>query len=174
MDLGAQSEIPAGILLERGAERIVALLGVLMAGTLYLPLDPALPPERLSELLAGSGASLVVTREELLPRLAAGPVPPENALCLDRGGRIARRSRGSWPDGEAFAVPGHAAYVMYTSGSTGRPKGVVVEHHAAAWYARCAAANFALTSADRALQFASLSFDVSIEEVFPILAVGGG
>src|SRR5262249_43761190 len=70
-------------------------------------------------------------------------------------------------------APGRTAYVLYTSGSTGRPKGVVVEHHAAVWYARCAVANFALTSSDCAVQFAALSFDVSIEEIFPTFAVGG-
>ncbi|HEY2739430.1 MAG TPA: amino acid adenylation domain-containing protein, partial [Thermoanaerobaculia bacterium] len=152
--LGARAEVPVAILLDRGVERIVALLGVLIAGAPYLPLDPSLPQERLDELLAGSGASVVVTREttreKLLPRL------PEPGRTVP-----------------GASEPSRAVYVLYTSGSTGRPKGVVVEHRAAAWYARRAVANFALTTADCALQFASLSFDVSIEEIFPILAVGG-
>nr|MDP9122323.1 amino acid adenylation domain-containing protein [Acidobacteriota bacterium] len=179
--LGVRAEVPAGILLERGVGRIVALLGVLIAGAPYLPLDPALPRERLVELLAASGASIVVTREELLARL---PEPIATFLLEDdgrSGERMARMGAPSPMGSEARvpastvppAVPGHAAYVMYTSGSTGRPKGVLIEHRAAAWYARCAAANFDLAPSDRALQFASLSFDVSIEEIFPILAVGG-
>ncbi|MDP9121717.1 MAG: amino acid adenylation domain-containing protein, partial [Acidobacteriota bacterium] len=178
--LGAQAEIPVGLLLERGMGRIVALFGILIAGAPFLPLDPALPQERLSELLAASGTSIVVTREELLGRLPPGPIA---GLCLlddgRDGERSARRSGRIWSDVGAppptvrLAVPGHAAYVMYTSGSTGRPKGVLIEHRAAAWYARCAAANFDLAPSDRALQFASLSFDVSVEEIFPILAAGG-
>ncbi|MDP9120054.1 MAG: amino acid adenylation domain-containing protein, partial [Acidobacteriota bacterium] len=230
--LGARAEVPAGILLERGLERIVALLGVLIAGAPYLPLDPALPGARLGELLDSSGASVVITREELLARLPPGRLA---ALCLDRESRRGRkgcddregRDDRKWGEGRdgsrsgrigsglcgfnmgapapmgsdmgvpapigsdmgvpaigsamgapasigpALAVPGQAAYVMYTSGSTGRPKGVLIEHRAAAWYVRCAAANFDLAPTDRVLQFASISFDVSVEEIFPILAVGG-
>ncbi|MDP9120741.1 MAG: amino acid adenylation domain-containing protein, partial [Acidobacteriota bacterium] len=187
--LGAQAEVPVGILLERGAGRIVALLGVLIAGAPYLPLDPALPRERIGEHLADSGASIVVTREELLVRLPKAPIA---TLCLDRNDRKGRDDRHGCEgrdgcddregrhdrDGGQIArrrgrTGGHAAYVMYTSGSTGRPKGVLIEHRAAAWYVRCAVANFDLAPSDRALQFASLSFDVSVEEIFPILAVGG-
>ncbi|MDP9121654.1 MAG: non-ribosomal peptide synthetase, partial [Acidobacteriota bacterium] len=72
-------------------------------------------------------------------------------------------------------VPGplNLAYVMYTSGSTGRPKGVLVPHRSAVWYAVTAAANYAIGPRDRILQFASSCFDISIEEIFPVLCRGG-
>jgi amino acid adenylation domain-containing protein len=73
---------------------------------------------------------------------------------------------------ESLAFPSSPAYLLYTSGSTGRPKGVVVPHRAIASFVRVARADYALTPADRVLQFASLSFDTSAEEIWPALASG--
>src|SRR6185295_7829071 len=76
-------------------------------------------------------------------------------------------------DNPAIRAPlDRAAYVIYTSGSTGRPKGVVVSHRSLAAYVESAARDLALTPADRVLQFASISFDASAEEIYPCLAQG--
>jgi amino acid adenylation domain-containing protein len=128
---------------ERTPDLIVQMLGVLQAGAAYLPVDPAYPQERREFMVADSGA--------VLP-----PLP---------GGRECGWERG--PGGE-----GHSAYLIYTSGSTGRPKGVVVPHRAIASFVRGAREIYELRPGDRVLQFASISFDTSAEEIWPALASG--
>ncbi|HVR95755.1 MAG TPA: amino acid adenylation domain-containing protein, partial [Thermoanaerobaculia bacterium] len=147
--LGVGLEVPVGVSLERSPEMIVGLLGVLAAGGVYLPLDPSLPAERLRFLREDAGASVVVT-SRLLAELPDG---------LEENPRI--------------EIPAEAlAYVIYTSGSTGVPKGVGVSHRAAAAHARAVASAHGLSPEDTVLQFASTSFDVSLEEILPTLAAG--
>ena len=71
------------------------------------------------------------------------------------------------------ATADNLAYVIYTSGSTGQPKGVMIEHRALSSYVAAAIAAYEMTASDRVLQFASLSFDASVEEIFPSLTCGG-
>ncbi|HLL47222.1 MAG TPA: condensation domain-containing protein, partial [Longimicrobiaceae bacterium] len=119
---GVGPETRVGICLERGADMVVAVLGVLKAGGAYVPLDPAYPAERLAYTLADSGASLLVSQTPLLETL---PAFGGEIVCLDRD----RAALGAEPDGapRSEVGPRNAAYVIYTSGSTGMPKGVVVE-----------------------------------------------
>ncbi|MEE8525225.1 MAG: amino acid adenylation domain-containing protein, partial [Thermoanaerobaculia bacterium] len=164
--LGIRPEDRVGLLVERSPEMVVALLGILKAGAAYLPLAPETPPRRLAETLRDAGAALVVTVDSLAPRLPTG-VP---VLVLDRDPSL----RGSRSDSPPSSVPrlGSLAYVIYTSGSTGVPKGVMVEHRSLVSYAAAAAADYALAAGDRVLQFASLTFDASAEEIFPTLLSG--
>jgi non-ribosomal peptide synthetase component F len=114
-----------------------------------VPLDPAYPRDRLAYMIEDSGARVILDRERLAE--------------LDHDG----------PDMEPAEVdPGNAAYVIYTSGSTGQPKGVVVSHRSIAAYARTAWAYYAIEPADRMLQFGSISFDTSAEEIYPTLIAG--
>jgi amino acid adenylation domain-containing protein/non-ribosomal peptide synthase protein (TIGR01720 family) len=120
---GVGPEVRVAVCLERGTDAVAALLGVLAAGGAYVPLDPANPPERLVEMLADSGAAVLVVREHLFPHLS---IAAERVLCLDAAAdEIAAESADALPGG---ADPANLAYVIYTSGSTGRPKGVMVEH----------------------------------------------
>ncbi|MBO4208788.1 MupA/Atu3671 family FMN-dependent luciferase-like monooxygenase [Micromonospora echinofusca] len=119
---GVGPDTPVGVLLPRGTDLAVALLAILKAGGAYLPLDPALPADRLGYLVTDSGARLVVTTPHLAGRLDGLPV---TTVAPDAPA----------PDDPAAVVPAgrsvHAddlAYVIYTSGSTGRPKGVLVTH----------------------------------------------
>ena len=143
---------------ERTPELIVNMLGVLQAGAAYLPIDPAYPRERREYMVADSGA------------VDGVPFPPLP------GGRecVWERGPGGEGSGEAgFVVsPETPAYLIYTSGSTGRPKGVVVPHRAIASFVRAARATYDLAPGDRVLQFASISFDTSAEEIWPALASG--
>gem|GEM_PF-3326257 len=148
--LGVGPETRVALSLERSPELLVAMLGVLQAGGAYVPLDPAYPAERRALMLADSGAAVVLTRESLDAFDPA--VPPDSAIEPETG----------------FDK---LAYVLYTSGSTGRPKGVAMVHRALANLIAWQTAS--MPGAWRTLQFTSLNFDVSFQEIFATWATGG-
>jgi len=135
---------------ERTPELIVDMLAVLQVGAAYLPLDPAYPQERREYMVADSGAVWFKDLKDL---------------------KDIKDEKDDTDTRSSFA-PEHAAYVIYTSGSTGRPKGVVVPHSAIASFVRSACDSYAIAPGDRVLQFASISFDTSAEEIWPALASG--
>ncbi len=165
--LGAERGEVVGICLERSLDLIVSLLAVWKTGAAYLPLEPAYPAERLAFMVADSGARVLVTVEALAARLPGSAVHVR--LDADRA-RIDSAAHGF--DAIDAVDSGDAAYVLYTSGSTGTPKGVVVEHAALAGYVASAGAAYGVGPADRVLQFASISFDTSAEEIWPCLTRG--
>lgn len=151
-----------GIYLPRSPAMIVAMLGVLKAGAAYVPFDPALPHDVLRPLLADAGIAALITDADL-----AADAPPR--LRLDDPA-LADQPRHAV---DAEAALGDVAYLIYTSGSTGSPRGVIVAHRSLASFVGHAIAEYALTARDRVLQFASISFDTSVEEIYPILLTGG-
>ena len=156
-----------GICLERSIDMIVAVFAVLKAGAAYVPLDPTYPTNRLSLMLEDSRVSLVLTRQNLRERL---PEFKGQAIALDaKADEIALQSVENL---ELDVTLKNLAYVMYTSGSTGTPKGVMIEHHALANFVNSASAHYEVTAEDRVLQFASLSFDTSAEEIYCALVCG--
>jgi amino acid adenylation domain-containing protein/FkbM family methyltransferase len=158
---GVGPEQLTGVLLNGSIEMLVAMLGVLKAGGGFVPLDPQYPRERLLYMLGDAHVALVITRKELdleapgLPVLFIDDAAAEEA-AVD----------------VVELLPDNTAYVLYTSGSTGQPRGVVVNHGAIVNYALAMCDEFGLRSDDKMLQFASPSFDVLLEEVFPALACG--
>ncbi|MFG1610410.1 amino acid adenylation domain-containing protein [Actinoplanes sp. NPDC049265] len=112
---GLGSGALVGLHLERDINLVVALLGVLRAGAAYVPLDPALPPERLDHMVRDSGARLVLTGT---PRARPAPPGVDVSTVAEVTGAAKVASR--------VCPPGELAYVIYTSGSTGRPKGVEI------------------------------------------------
>jgi len=163
--LGVGPETVVGIAADRSLELVTGLLAVLKAGGAYLPLDPSYPAERLTWMLADSGAVLLLTKRNLAPRW-----PEARTVFLEDEERNERDLKDLRDLKSADA--GNAAYILYTSGSTGRPKGVVVEHRSLAAYAVDAAAAYGLGLGERALQLASISFDTSAEEIYPALVSG--
>ncbi|WP_331876217.1 amino acid adenylation domain-containing protein, partial [Longimicrobium sp.] len=162
--LGVGPEARVAVFLEWGPELVVALLAVLKAGGVYVPLDPSLPDERLAFMADDAGVAALVTRDALAGRLTAGVTVRVDADAE----RIAAES-GEVP--ASGVAPEGLAYLIYTSGSTGRPKGVAVEHRAAAAHFRAMAGALEIVREDRVLQFASSGFDVSLEQVFnPLLS----
>ncbi len=168
--LGVGPEVPVALLLDRSAALVVAAYAVLKAGGAYLPLDPASPPERLAAILAESGAPLVLTRESLRVKL------PESAqaLALDTLDLTALDLKMQSPLAARPRLHAESpAYLIYTSGSTGVPKGVEVTHGALlnllAWHAEA----FAPGPGERGTLVASPGFDVSVLEIWPLLAAGG-
>ncbi|HEX7186103.1 MAG TPA: amino acid adenylation domain-containing protein [Thermoanaerobaculia bacterium] len=155
--LGVGPEERVGVFLERSPEAIAALLGILKAGGVYVPLDPALPRERLAFLLEDAAPALVLTESRLRERLGGTA-----ALALDQdlaGARGERLSAGPGPD--------QLAYIIYTSGSTGQPKGVAVRHRSLIAFGR--ALRLAVPELrEPALRLSlhlSLSFDASFEQI---------
>jgi amino acid adenylation domain-containing protein len=171
---GAGPEDVVAIALERGADLMVALLGVLRSGAAYLPLDTELPDARLAAMVADAHASIVVTASALaqrLPDLGDGTIVLDDpatasALTALAGDPVTDAQR------RTPLRPEHPAYVIYTSGSTGRPKGVVVSHRAIATRLRNLQGERALCADDRVLQRSPVGFDMSVVELFWPLSCG--
>ena len=170
--LGVGPDVVVGICVERSLEMAVGLLGILRAGGACLPLDPTYPPDRLAFMLGDSVAPVLLTSRRLEPRLPAGRA---QVVWLDDAGGDGRPTGDPGTLGEQAAPPGpdDVAYVIYTSGSTGTPKGVLLTHRGLALHALAAARLYELGPGDRVLQFCSIGFDVSIEELFCTWATGG-
>ncbi len=169
-NLGVGPEVLVAVQLERSFDFVVTVLGILKAGGAYLPLDNALPAERLDYILEDSQAAVLVCQENQLARLpatAAKRVAIDNPVWK-RPFEPARFAAN--PNNQATADG--LAYVMYTSGSTGKPKGVQITHRSMLNHNFAFANAFKLCAADRVLQFSSLSFDISIEELFPTWLTG--
>ena len=167
---GAGPEKLVGLTVERSAEMVVALLGILKAGAAYLPLDPSYPRDRLAFMLKDAGAPVLVTRSHLRDHLPAAGL---EVVCLDT----------DWPeieqhDGENFdsgATPENLAYVIYTSGSTGQPKGVMIEHRSVQNLAAALDAMIYRYLPQRRLRIslnAPLSFDASVQQLVMMLTRG--
>ncbi|MGW2651053.1 non-ribosomal peptide synthetase [Streptomyces sp. NPDC001393] len=155
-----------GMCVDRSADLPLAVLAILRTGAAYLPLDAAYPPERLSFMLADSGADMVVAQPG---RLDGIQLPP--------GTRVVDASvPGSGAAGpQALPVPGpdDLAYVMYTSGSTGLPKGVGMPHAPMSGLISWQCRDSACSVGARTLQFSAASFDASFQEMFSTWASGG-
>ena len=159
---GVEVGEPVGVLAGRTADRIVALLGILKAGGVYLPLSPALPDERIAFMLDDAGCRRVLTDAMGQARLATLRPGVARSIAGDRHAH-SRRYAGR---------AGDLAYIIYTSGSTGRPKGVAVEHGSFINMISAQIAGFGMRPDDAVLQFASCSFDASLSEIFMALLAG--
>ncbi len=165
--LGVGPDSRVGVCLERSLAMPMALLGVLKAGGAWVPLDPTYPQERLAVVIEDTAMPVLLTTRDLAANLPAGSA---RIVCLDDPG-FAASEEPSAPGWEIH--PEALAYVVYTSGSTGRPKGVGVPHRSLANHAAACAERYGLGPADRALQFTSISFDITSEEIFPTWLAGG-
>ncbi|MCP9618773.1 amino acid adenylation domain-containing protein [Nocardia otitidiscaviarum] len=136
------------ISLPKGPDQIAAVLGVLAAGSAYLPIGVDQPAARRERVLAAAGADIVIDDIErfLAPAPAAAPVP---------------------------TAPDALAYVIYTSGSTGEPKGVEITHAAAYNTVTDVNERYGVDSRDRVLAVSALDFDLSVYDIFGLLSVGG-
>jgi amino acid adenylation domain-containing protein len=171
--LGVGPETLVGICIPRSLDMVVGLLGILKAGGAYVPLDPRLPKERLAYMLSDSQLRVLLTTEKLmteLPQLAQA-TDGYKIVCLDRDWEVISQQNSENPVSQV--QPDNLAYVIYTSGSTGKPKGVALEHRALSNLILWQIENSMLKSGARTLQFASLSFDVSFQEIFSTWCAGG-
>lgn len=157
-----------GLCMERCAEAIVGLIGIMKAGAAYLPLDPDIPRSRLLHMVTDAATSIVLTQERLLSQLQA---LDSSCACYP----LDMQLMDDFPDHAADVrlSEKHLAYVMYTSGSTGEPKGVLIEHAGLTNLVRAQARIFGVQEGTRVLQFARLGFDASIWEIAMALGAGG-
>ena len=166
--LGVGPEMSVGLCVERSLEMPLALLAVLKSSGAWVPLDPEYPQERLALMIEDTAMPVLLTQEHLvsrLPQIDDGPA----VVCLDH--LDLSQEDPSDPDWEIH--PESLAYIVYTSGSTGRPKGVAVPHRAMANHVTSCAERYRMGPGDRTLQFTSISFDITSEEIFPTWLMGG-
>jgi amino acid adenylation domain-containing protein len=175
--LGVGPEALVGVCMATGLPRIAALLGIWKAGGGYVPMDPALPPDRLSFIAADTAMAVLLADDSTMPSLLRAALPttgvPVISLDADDAHLHALDSTNldsTGPDGTEV-TPSNVAYVIYTSGSTGQPKGVVVEHHQAINFLHGMIGAWHITPSSAVLQFAAVTFDVSVMDMFmPLLA----
>lgn len=162
-EAGVKPDRPVGLFISRSPGMCIGILGILKAGGAYVPLDPDYPADRLDFIIGDTGMTTVVTDTKLRGKIdAPGRIP----VCVDQ------IKPG---DAKPAATVDRAglAYIFYTSGSTGKPKGVMVEHHSVVNHCLSSIQTYGISAADRVLQFFSMNFDGSVEELFPAWACGG-
>ncbi|UUQ64831.1 amino acid adenylation domain-containing protein [Pseudomonas fuscovaginae UPB0736] len=169
--LGVKPDSRVAVSLRRGAEMVVALLGVLKAGGAYVPIDPDLPAARQAFMLNDSAPRALLSSHTLLDSLPPSDVPLLLLDATDDSAQLAMQAIDN-PDARALGLlPTHLAYVLYTSGSTGTPKGVMNEHLGVVNRLLWARDEYAVEAGDRVLQKTPFGFDVSVWEFFlPLLA----
>ncbi len=164
---GVGPEVLVGICVERSLDMLVAIFGVLKAGGGYVPLDPNYPRDRVAFMVEDAKLAIIITHEHLVNEI---PVGDAQLLCIDSNWETIARESDANPTPNV--TPSNVAFVIYTSGSTGNPKGVAIEHGSLVHFTRAANEIYKFTSDDRTLQFASLSFDMSAEEIYMSLTHG--
>ncbi len=153
------------VLADRGWEQVVATLAVLYSGGVYVPIDPGWPASRVAHVLDRTQAKVALVQ----PAGPAVPLPPAVTPVSVSG--AAGRDDDVAPAPVARAAT-ELAYVIYTSGSTGTPKGVMIDHRGAVNTILDVIERFEVSPADRVLAISSLSFDLSVFDIFGALAAG--
>ncbi|PZD72650.1 Phenyloxazoline synthase MbtB [Acaryochloris thomasi RCC1774] len=165
--LGVQANELVAISMEKGWEQVVAVYGILMAGAAYVPIDPALPMERRDHLLDQGNIKWVLSQNHLQSGMA-WPVQIQ-IIAVDSEALRQEYDAPLTP----LQKPTDLAYVIYTSGSTGTPKGVMIDHQGAMNTIEDINHRFEITPQDRILALSSLSFDLSVYDIFGTIAAGG-
>ncbi|NEZ61542.1 amino acid adenylation domain-containing protein [Leptolyngbyaceae cyanobacterium CCMR0082] len=169
-EIGVRPNQLVAVAMEKGWEQIVAVLGILMAGAAYVPIDPGWPDQRRAYLLDNSGAQIVLTQSWLNEKISwPTGVHIINLNRLNREDCYGQ----SLPPLEPVQTIDDLAYLIYTSGSTGTPKGVKISHRGAVNTILDINRRFSVGTCDRILALSSLSFDLSVYDIFGTLAAGG-
>lgn len=170
--MGASPNKLIAVVMNKGWEQVVAVLGILLSGAAYVPISPDLPQIRLWQILAQAQVEVVLTQANLASQI----IVPENVNCLsvtptDLSETAFAQTTASL--NPAIQQPEDLAYVIYTSGSTGTPKGVAISHRGAVNTVLAINELFNVEKSDRLLALSSLNFDLSVYDIFGILAAGG-
>jgi len=160
-ELGVMPDTPVGLFVNRSLEMCIGILGILKAGGAYVPLDPDYPTDRLEFIMGDTAMPIIVTVNALSNRIYTG----RTAVCIDL-------IKDSTSRPTACVGNTNLAYIFYTSGSTGKPKGVMVEHRNVVNHCLASIQTYGIGAKDRVLQFFSMNFDGSVEELFPAWTAG--
>lgn len=168
-DRGAKPNTLVAVVMEKGWQQVVAVLGILQAGAAYLPVDANFPEDRIALLLEAGEIEQVVTTPQV-----------QNRLDVLKNYQVAlvEELHGIPSDFQELALPAppqetDLAYVIFTSGSTGMPKGVMIDHRGASNTVQDITERFEVQESDKVLGLSSLSFDLSVYDVFGVLGAGG-
>ena len=173
--IGVKKGDRVGICLERNIQLMPALLGILMCGASYIPADPYFPADRIQLILEDAKALVVIAQRSTM-HIIEGCSFIKNLLLADD---TSLQNTINAPHGSAvdtstqYPCADDVAYIMFTSGSTGRPKGVPITHGAMSNFLLSMAIVPGANSSDRVLALTTLSFDISVLELFLPLLVGG-
>ncbi|HUS39219.1 MAG TPA: FkbM family methyltransferase, partial [Pirellulales bacterium] len=162
---GIRRDELVGLCVRRSPDAVIGMLGILKAGAAFVPLDPTLPHERIERMVLDTAARVVITQDDLAASLGKLPVQ-----WISLSSRETITSPTSNP--VCTMTPWNLAYAIFTSGSTGQPKGVLIEHRSIVNVVYGFIRSYDVRSVDRVLQNTSLSFDVSVNEIFPALCAG--
>lgn len=200
--LGCGKGSHVGLCVDRSAEAIAAMLGVMKIGAAFVPLDPEYPTDRLASMVEDAEIDVIIGHDRYQAELGEPLWDARSKSTRSKSTRSKNTrsqstcTQGRWIPCESVVqqatssdvaianeaasafqhespLEGDLAYLMYTSGSTGRPKGVEISHRALVTYCIADIECYKLTADDRTLQFSTLCFDIAIEEIFPPLLSGG-
>ncbi|HWU91448.1 MAG TPA: amino acid adenylation domain-containing protein, partial [Kofleriaceae bacterium] len=172
-DVGIGLDSCVAVVMEKGWEQVVATVGILLCGACYLPLNPSDPDDRLRSILALAECTTALAQDKCLTDRAWHRAPDgrlATTICVHR--ELAAELAGREPR-PIDVSPNQLAYVIFTSGSTGAPKGVEIEHGAAVNTCLDINERFGLGPATVTFAISSLSFDLSVWDIFGTLAAGG-
>jgi amino acid adenylation domain-containing protein len=168
IELGIGPGMPVAVCMSRNLDLIVALIGILKAGGAYVPMDPSYPRERLAFMLEDTNASVLIAEKAIAEVL---PDHRARTILMDKESDDLAGERGDNPSRDAG--PGDLAYIIYTSGSTGLPKGVCVRHESVLNLFADFDRRRPISPGERCSLWTSVSFDVSVYEIFTPLIAGG-
>ncbi|MEK5097378.1 amino acid adenylation domain-containing protein [Bacillus sp. FSL W8-0848] len=162
---GVQPDSLVGIMMERSAEMIVAIMGILKSGGAYLPIDPEYPIDRIKYMIDDSKVNVILTDDP-----SGKELETETIEFIDIQDQMIDEQDPA--DIANVNKSGDLAYVIYTSGSTGKPKGVMIEHRSVmnlcSWHQTC----YNIAQNDKSSIYASISFDAFVWELFPYITAG--
>ncbi|WP_234376789.1 Pls/PosA family non-ribosomal peptide synthetase [Streptomyces sp. TP-A0356] len=171
--LGIGPGARVAIMLPRSVGLYASLLGVCKAGAAFVPIDPASPPDRIAFILSDAAVAVLLTTSALSPAATQAEAPWAGRVIEtdSYAGELSSLPR-SRPSAAGHGEDDPVAYIMYTSGSSGRPKGVEIAQSSICNFLRVVAPVYDVRPHDRVYQGMTVSFDFSIEEIWPTWAAG--
>ncbi|KOY62142.1 peptide/polyketide synthetase [Photorhabdus heterorhabditis] len=157
-----------GVVMEKGWEQVVAVIGILLAGRAYLPIDASYPQQRIHQLLASGEVDTVLTQPKFIQQISW----PDNVQVISLDETLLNRLPVNPGEHNLSIHPEDLAYVIFTSGSTGKPKGVMIDHQSAVNTILDINQRIALNEYDSVLAISELTFDLSVYDLFGPLSCG--